>query len=194
MSASGTLECATPWVIRPRASLPKPSFQENDSMSKADLTAERLRELLHYDPETGVFTWKTKPGRRIRLGAQAGSAAQGYLEIGVCGGRYRAHRLAWLYVYGVWPKHDIDHIDGNRANNAIANLRDVTRAVNIQNMRRPKPGNKSGYLGVAPCSSRWSAQVHVAGKKRHLGVFDTPELAHAAYVEAKRRLHEGCTL
>lgn len=86
------------------------------------LTVERLRELLDYDPETGVFRWK-EPRRKCRVGEVAGSLRKdGYVKIQVDGRFYQAHRLAWLCVYGVWPSA-IDHIDGNRANNAIANLR-----------------------------------------------------------------------
>jgi hypothetical protein len=160
------------------------------------LTFERLREVVSYDPETGLFTWIRASNRRVRVGSTAGSLSEGYVEIGIDGHSYKAHRLAWLYVYGSWPVRDIDHLDGNRANNALANLRDVSRRTNIQNQRKAKPNNASGFLGVAPTVSgrRWTAQVHVGGKKHHLGCFDSPQEAHEAYVAGKRRLHEGCTL
>lgn len=166
------------------------------AMSSRDLTATRLRTLVHYDPNTGIFIWLKKTNRRIKNGAEAGWMADGYRHIAIDGHNQKAHRLAWLYVHGVWPSQDVDHIDGNRSNNAIANLRDVSRAVNIQNQRIAKPRNQSGYLGVAPTGTpgRWSAQVHVAGKKHHLGCYGSPEEAHAAYVAGKRRLHEGNTL
>jgi len=166
------------------------------AMSRQDLTADYLRSVLHYDPETGVFTWLASASNRVKPGAKAGWLSDGYREISVCGRNRRAHRLAWLYVYGVWPSQDIDHLDGNRSNNAIANLRDVSRGVNTQNQRTARPRNQSGYLGVAPTGTagRWSAQIHIAGKKHHLGCYGSPEEAHAAYVAGKRRLHEGNTL
>lgn len=162
---------------------------------EAKLTAERLRELLNYDPETGVFTWRVSRRATARPGSVAGTITpKGYRAIWI-GANYRAHRLAWLYVYGVWPTHEIDHIDGNRANNAIANLRDVTRSVNHENLRRARSDSAHGFLGVSPFKGKWwKARITVNGKWQHLGTFKTPEEAHAAYLEAKRRLHVGCTI
>ena len=166
-------------------------------MAKADLTAERLRELLHYDPETGVFTWRVNRGRTAKAGSQAGSPHDGYVQITVDGREYKAHRLAWLYVHGVWPVGQIDHRFGIRNDNRIGELRDVTPSVNSQNQRIAKRSNKSsGLLGAYwhNVSNKWMAHIGVAGKKIHLGMFDTAEAAHAAYIEAKRRLHAGCTI
>lgn len=167
-------------------------------MSKQDkITAAFLRELFHYDPETGVFTrLVTRPGKGARVGDVAGTLKpSGYLTIWICGANHMAHRLAWLYVHGKWPDHEIDHIDGNRANNAIANLRDVTRSVNHENLRRARSDNAHGFLGVSPFKGKWwKARITVNGKWQHLGTFRTPEEAHAAYLEAKRRLHVGCTI
>jgi hypothetical protein len=162
---------------------------------EAKLTAERLRELLNYDPETGVFTWRVSRRATARPGSVAGTITpKGYRNIWI-GGNYRAHRLAWLYVHGKWPDHEIDHIDGNRANNAIANLRDVTRSVNHENLRCARSDNAHGLLGVSPSKGkRWKTSITVNGKWQHLGTFKTPEEAHAAYLEAKRRLHVGCTI
>ena len=92
------------------------------------------------------------------------------------------------------PAVRVDHIDGNRANNAIANLRDVTRSVNHQNLRRARSDSAHGFLGVSPFFGKWKARITVNRVFQHLGVFDTPEEAHAAYLEAKRRLHVGCTI
>ena len=166
-------------------------------MSKQDkITAAFLRELFHYDPETGVFTrLVTRQGQGARAGDVAGTLKpSGYLTIWICGANHMAHRLAWLYVHGKWPTHEIDHIDGNRANNAIANLRDVTRSVNHQNLRRARSDSAHGFLGVSPFFGKWKARITVNRVFQHLGVFDTPEEAHAAYLEAKRRLHVGCTI
>lgn len=164
-------------------------------MAGSDLTAQRLRDLLHYDPETGCFT------RRIAhygspAGARVGSRHnEGYIRLHVDGRSYLCHRLAWLYVTGAWPTHDIDHLNGNRSDNRFANLRGVTRAVNLQNQRLVRSNNKhSSLLGAFKKRGRWESKIRVDGAYRHLGVFDTPEEAHAAYVAAKRRLHPGCTI
>jgi hypothetical protein len=162
-------------------------------MAKADLTAERLRELLDYDPETGVFIWKTQSGRQP-AGSVAGWKQYSRIYIKVAGFQIGAHRLAWLYVYGAMPTNQIDHINGDPSDNRIANLRDVTDRENKQNLRKPKAGNKSGYLGVAPNKKRWLAKITVNRQQICLGTYDTPEEAHLAYVEAKRRLHPTCTL
>jgi ribosome biogenesis SPOUT family RNA methylase Rps3 len=97
----------------------------------------------------------------------------------------------------VWPKHTIDHINGVRTDNRIGNLRDVTQQKNSENMRRPQKRTISGFLGVhvqRRKTVRYLAQIVTDGKLRHLGSYDTAEDAHAAYLEAKRRLHEGCTI
>ena len=108
---------------------------------------------------------------------------------------YSAHRLAWLYVHGAWPTGQIDHINGDRGDNRISNLRDVTPALNTQNQRRAARSNKSsGLLGVTANRGRWLAQISIGGKSRNLGRYATPEEAHAVYVAAKRVLHAGCTL
>ncbi len=166
-------------------------------MSKeTKVTAAFVRELFHYDPETGVFTrLVTRQGLGARAGDIAGTRKpSGYLSIWICGANHMAHRLAWLYVHGKWPAHEIDHIDGNRANNAIANLRDVTRSVNHENLRSARSDSAHGFLGVSPFFGKWKARITVNGKFQHLGTFSTPEEAHAAYLEAKRRLHVGCTI
>lgn len=163
-------------------------------MAKHDLTAKRLRELLVYNEETGVFTWRI--GRpRARAGAIAGGfGCEGYWRISVDWRQQLAHRLAWLYVNGSWPEGDIDHRDGCRTNNAISNLRDVPRFVNLQNQRKARSDNKSGFLGVHAHQGRWRAKIRVNGKNCDLGCHDTPELAHEAYLAAKRVYHAGCTI
>ena len=162
---------------------------------KTDLTQAKLCALLHYDPETGRFTWKAKTSIRSVIGAEAGALQKrGYRSIGLCGHRYFAHRLAWLYVHGEWPKGEIDHINGLHADNRIANLRDVPPQLNKQNIRKCNRDNKSGFLGVSANGKRWAAQLDRNGRKVYIGTFDTPEEAHRAYVAAKRRLHPGSTL
>jgi len=167
-------------------------------MAKSDLTAARLREVLGYDPETGVFTWRVFRSGRAVVGQQAARAPRcnGYSTIFVDGYLYPAHRLAWLYVTGEWPVGLIDHKDGMKANNAFGNLRDVTHGVNLQNQRKARVDNTLGLLGVThhPKNNKFQARITLDKKTQSLGYFKTPEEAHAAYLAAKRRLHEGCTI
>lgn len=157
------------------------------------ITVERVRELLIYDSETGVFRWKVA-STRVKIGDVAGSDGDGYRVIRIDQRNYKAHRLAWLYVHGEWPAKDIDHINGVRSDNRIANLRDVSRSVNIQNLRRARSDNSSGLLGVSRNRGRWRAVINLEGKRHHLGYFASADLAHEVYLEAKLKIHEGCTL
>ncbi len=168
------------------------------AVAKADLTAQRLRDVLHYDPETGLFRWRERHSLRSRPGQVAGTLnkAIGYVVFRVDKRLYYAHRLAWLYVTGEWPAHGIDHINGQRADNRWTNLRDVEQAINTQNQRAPHSHGTSGYLGVSfdKRSGKWRAIVTLDDKQIEVGTFHTPEVAHAAYLAAKRRVHEGCTI
>jgi hypothetical protein len=106
---------------------------------------------------------------------------------------------AWLYVHGEWPKHTIDHINGIRSDNRIENLRDVPTRTNLENTRSQSRKNETGFMGVSRNKTSvradsWVAAITVNRKTIHLGVYETPEQAHAAYIQAKRRLHEGCTI
>lgn len=151
------------------------------------LTQERLKELLHYDPETGVFTWLINPYREKVKGLVAGSIRKdGYSRIGIDGARYLSHRLAWLYVYGAWPIGVIDHKDRNPRNNGIANLRDVTQKENSENSR-VCTSNTSRYKGVSWSvgARRWQARIQHYGKQIYLGLFNTAEEASAAYLAAR---------
>lgn len=165
------------------------------NMGAASLSAEGVREIFQYDPETGRLTWAVdRCGRRVKAGDIAGHLRKGRWELLLCGKSLRAHRVIWLYMTGEWPKHDIDHINGDASDNRWANLRDVETRVNVENQRRPTAANSTGYLGVVPEGPRFRAQIKVRGRTYRLGTFDRAEDAHAAYVEAKRRMHEGCTL
>lgn len=150
------------------------------------LTQERLRELLSYDPETGIFTrLVSRPGPNGHVGAIAGcDNGQGYIRIYVDGRAYKAHRLAWFYVHGEWVK-EIDHRNRNRADNHLKNLRPATRGQNRGNSGIYR-NNTSGMTGVsfhAP-TKKWKAQIQKDGRKKGLGYFFTAEDAHAAYLAA----------
>lgn len=155
-------------------------------MRSDSLTQARLKEVLHYDPETGVFT-------RLTTGLVAGSRTGRYCYISVDGYLYLAHRLVWLYLFNRWPTADVDHIDGDGRNNRRGNLREATHAQNQQNQRRGQ--GKAGLLGVTYDAStqRYMARLTVGGKTHHLGRHGTPEEAHAAYVKAKREHHPFST-
>ncbi len=150
------------------------------------LTQTRLVELLVYDEQTGVFTWRVaRPA--CKLGGVAGSTKLGgYRRIGIDNHMYLAHRLAWLYVTGAWPIHGIDHRDGNPGNNAFCNLREATLGENAQNLKK----RDVPFTGVSAKRGKWQAQINADGKYIYLGLFDTPELAHQAYLEAKAKLHK----
>lgn len=159
------------------------------------LTAERLLELVNYDPETGIFTNRV-PRKKIRVGDVAGTIDKesGYVILCIDRRRYYGHRLAFLFMTGEWPKRLVDHKNGCRSDNRFDNLRDASRLVNQQNMRRAMSGSSSGLLGAHKKRSRWSSQIKVNGRLVKLGTFGTAEEAHAAYVYAKRKYHEGNTL
>lgn len=161
------------------------------------LSPERLRELLHYDPLTGIFTWRISRGGKTLPGTIAGSVKpKGYIAIGVDGYIYQSHRLAWYYMTGEWPRFLIDHRDLDPANNRWENLRDVTTEINCQNQNRAHKGSATGMLGVYPArkGKRFLAMIRVHGKLKQLGSFLTKEEAHAAYLIAKREQHAGCTI
>lgn len=161
------------------------------------VTADRLRFLLDYDADSGIFTWRGRTSNRVKIGSIAGSRhGAGYVQINVDGSNFLAHRLAWLHAHGTWPKGTVDHINGDRTDNRLLNLRDVSQGVNNGNVRKLPRHNTSGLLGASWCAAdeRWAAHISVDGKSRFLGNFDTADDAHAAYLTAKRRLHAGCTI
>ena len=179
-----------------RHQTPSEASGNHSQISQGDL----LR-MLNYDPGTGDFKWIQHQSKPDLIGRSAGSARKDAVAIKVNGVRYRAHRLAWLYMTGEWPYDVIDHVDGNPMNNVWSNLRSVDRSVNAQN-RRSRSATKAGetQLGVYmhKKSGKYQASITVtlAGRKMqlYLGLYDAEDEAYAVYVDAKRFLHDGSTL
>jgi hypothetical protein len=166
-------------------------------MATSDLTAAHLRSILHYDAASGRFTWlRAAPGRRAGSAAGCVNKRLGYRVIRIVQTLFYEHRLAWLYTHGEWPAFEIDHINGDRSDNRLSNLRSVTRRVNQQNQRRPNSRNRLGVLGVVYVERlrKFRAEVIDGDKRHYLGLFASSDAAHAAYVKTKRQVHEGCTI
>lgn len=155
---------------------------------RPELTAEYLRSVLHYDPVSGIFTRKVRTSTRVKVGAVAGcSNGDGYLRIGLHNRLFLAHRLVWLYVYGEWPSLDIDHINRNKADNRISNLREVTHKQNLQNTGKYSH-NTSGHSGVSwyKRDSKWQVKIKHNQKDIYLGYFTDIEEAIAARKAAEK--------
>jgi len=160
------------------------------------LTVERLKELLDYDPLSGVIKRKTNWGSKLIGSVATHAYGLGYLGVSVDNKEHPAHRLAWFYVHGTEPLGEIDHINGIRTDNRIVNLRDLTPSQNQQNRRSHSKCNKSGYLGVSWVKNekKWVAKINFNGKLKHIGYFHDPKEAHEAYLEMKRKHHPTCSI
>lgn len=163
-------------------------------MSKSILTAQRARELLSYDSDTGVLHRLTSTGGCLHSSIAGSPQKDGRIQLYLDNKNHKAHRVIWLIVTGEWPKYDIDHIDGNPANNTWSNLRDIPHKINLQNRIKAAKGSAIPFLGVIKNKNRFGSQIKINGKKVWLGTFDTPEEAHQVYLDAKRKYHEGCTI
>ena len=151
------------------------------------ITQKELKRLLRYDPESGVFTWRVKKGARALKGSVAGTLHPlRYIHINIDRKQYKAHRLAWLYVYGKWPENQIDHINHIRNDNRIKNLRDVKRIYNGRNQKLHNT-NKTGVSGVYEYRQGWCAAIRVKDKLIYLGYFLTFEEAVAARKAAEKK-------
>jgi hypothetical protein len=152
------------------------------------LTRERLAELLHYDLETGIFTWRVRRTNKARPGSRAGYMNRlGYYSIDVDKVGYLAHRLAWLYVNKEWPEADIDHINCIRSDNRIINLRKASRSQNRCNTKFRRSKNMKGAYRCE--NGKWRSHIVKNGTRIYLGVFISELEAHAAYCAAADRLH-----
>lgn len=163
-------------------------MMKTEAISHEELTQERLQFLVSYSPETGLFRRNVTTSGRAMAGALCGDMdGKGYIRLRVDGKRYSGHRLAWLYVHGYWPPHEIDHVNGCRTDNRISNLRLADTFTNKRNTPAYK-NNKSGAKGVSwsVTSKKWRARIRLDGRDVNLGMHDTIESAHAAYIAAAK--------
>ena len=162
---------------------------KRDLPESPEVTLARLKNVLDYNPKTGVFVWRVRRNShagKIFIGAVAGAIAPdkdggSHIVIGVDGARYRAHNLAWLFMTGAWPANEVDHKDGIRTNNKWKNLRDVNHMQNCWNINKLRAANVSGKTGVTWVAKRnkWMSRLKADGKIIHFGMFDKDKLAEA---------------
>lgn len=168
------------------------SNSDASAAASSALSLERLHQALSYDPLSGQFRWKVGRGKRFKAGDLAGSVnSNGYIAICIDGHRHYAHRLAWFHCFGKWPEGNlqVDHINGIKSDNRLSNLRPVTPSQNKQNTHKPRRDNASGFAGVKfnKACGKFEANIRIPGQrnKKYLGLFQTPEEAHRAYMAAK---------
>jgi HNH endonuclease/AP2 domain len=155
------------------------------------ITQAELKEVLEYNPDTGVFTWKKTVNSRAVAGSVAGGKnTEGYINLKINRKNYQAHRLAYLYMTGNFPENFIDHINHTKDDNRWVNLRDATNSQNQANAKKPIT-NKSGYKGARwhKTNKRWCAEIRYMKKKMHLGYYTTPEEASEAYKKKAIEIH-----
>lgn len=156
------------------------------------ITQAEVMQVLSYNSITGIFTWLVRKSSRAGPGDRAGNRMpKGYRAIQIDGVQYYEHRLAWLYMHGVWPDKEIDHKDGITDNNIFDNLKQATRLQQVQNFHEENNKNKLGFMGVYKNGSGFATAINVVGKRVRLGTHESAELAHLIYMEAKRKYHEG---
>ncbi len=155
------------------------------------ISQELVKALFDYDCNSGVFTRKLTTGSKAKIGSLAGILTEkGYIDIIVNGHKYKAHRLAWLYCFGEFPVQQLDHIDNNRSNNSLDNLREASTLENSFN-KQISSLNTTGYKGVSidKRSNRYRAYITINGKQKSLGYYATAAEAGQAYIEAAQALH-----
>lgn len=156
------------------------------------MTQDELKTIVHYDPNTGIFT-NLKKRSRVPVGKVIGTMGNFYLQCVINRKCYQLHRLAWFYMYGFFPKGEIDHINGVKTDNRISNLRDVSPSENQLNKWNAQSNNSSGLLGVCVNKKDKKFTSYISFKKcrKYLGYFNTAEEAHKAYMEAKNELYKN---
>jgi len=156
---------------------------------QSTLTAEIVRSLLIYDHDTGNLIWKVNRHGTAKAGMVASRKGWGgYNHVKIFGLTYYASSVVWLHQHGAWPSNQIDHRNTNRSDDRLANLREATPSQNAANRRRPGRQPLPRGVSLLP-SGRFRASVKIAGKKKHLGVFDSPDAAHAAFVVVAKAIH-----
>jgi hypothetical protein len=158
------------------------------------MNIEHFQLVLNYCPETGLLTWRERVSKAVKPNDIAGNFTATYVTVGYRGKVYKAHRLAWLLTHGEWPDGLIDHINGDKHDNRLCNLRVVDKTGNSENVRKPNRRNKSGFMGVIFFQNKWRANITIHRKTHWLGDFSTPEEAHQVYIEAKRKHHLCCSI
>ena len=154
------------------------------------ITQSQLKEQLQYNPDTGVFT-RLVNASQMKAGDVAGyKNNNGYIAVRVTGKTYKAHRLAWLYIYGIWPENHIDHINEIKDDNRFCNLREANHSENLRN-RGANKNNTSGFKGVNwhKNTGKWVAKININRKRNHLGYFNDPKEAYKAYCSAANKHH-----
>lgn len=155
------------------------------------ITQDRLKQLIHYDPQSGQMTWISHHQQTQLIGKSAGASdGAGYILIGIDRKLYRAHRLAFLYMTGSMPAL-VDHINGVKSDNRWNNLRASNKVGNAQNIHKSHRDSKTGLLGVEISRGKFAARISIRGKRIGLGTFNTAKEAHDAYMSAKRALHDS---
>lgn len=154
---------------------------------------EELRRLLEYDPLTGTLTRLVSTAPRAMKGMRAGGQCKRshYRRVHVFGKQRAEHDVIWFYMTGLWPVQDIDHKNNIRDDNRWENLREVSRQYNLQNQKKPRSNNTTGFLGVNKARHKYNASIKVDGRKLHLGNYDTPEEAYEVYLKKKKEVHLG---
>lgn len=155
------------------------------------LSHQDLISVLDYNESSGIFVWKKGIGGSTKKGKEAGNCriSSGYLDVNFFGKTYRLHRLAWFYVYKKWPENYIDHINGDKQDNRILNLRDVTHRENMLNNAKTRSGSLGGCY-FEKRRNKWQAQIRTNNKTKYLGRFNTEKDAHEAYKKALRLFEE----
>ncbi len=154
------------------------------------LTAKKLKEILDYDPTTGEFRWKTRTAYCVVVGSIAGLKGKGdYRTVSILRQRHLLHRLAFLWMTGNWPGAEIDHINGKVWDNRWCNLRAATHQHNSFNSKRNKDKKLPKGIRFHNGSKKYEARICINYESRYLGLFEAPEDAHAAYIEAARKYH-----